>query len=832
MTVIGSLEKKLETVVFVDPKSDENKYNLFQAVFVTAGKKNEGRAEFESLGFGIDTKFLRTNNLENMIPVLNQFIDSAVNTDLPDIYEACCYSDFKSGTLGAAIPTVFKTKAKMDRRTNDKYVVDLSGMKQKSIEETKLLEYFLTACVPAFCLDEGSLRNKLSSTPTKISNNVECGIAFITTRIVGNVNFGTASSYNARMEGSGSDPGAFTARASAENVNSAGCISIGQGVVGIRAHFFHLLKTKQKPYTLVIKKQFPITKSNASDLTYLIGTMATRAWRKVFHVKRRPAIICYVMTGSYDDFTTGDYLEYVKLTLKEIKKSETYDLWTSDTDTDTDTESESEIEIENDAGTIFTASLRIARETEIVGTKTADDPPGSFRGGYTGSNNVLYTSTIEDLKSISKKIMEKGTVNIQGKIIDGIKPVIKCNAIDSLPITYKPKNNNTSNDIEVPPNLILRTERDNSLVALWTVTDRLKYLDINGSNDVRILTAYDETNWHVIESIEYVDKDDRKNIESLQNEGYFEVHKDDISSKEELCCIRDSSSSFTSFSCLTLTEVGNDKCMMGRHVLALKEPTSLSKFFKRIEVNDQTVMSDMFSNVWRLVPEERASPRLVPEERASPRLVPAERASVDRRHVLTLDDRHSFNAAQLAKEQRTSSSETSSSESSSDVLDVLSSPSLMSSSFDASETSNHVQYYTYEDFSGGGSGKPIFVVSYDNYKAQVIPPGHLGTLLLTAAKETHATILISTSSDSVNDAIHDFTKKQKCIQVANHPANCLVLIVSSYIRNNRSNTFIFSLPSLSVPHYLFHSLILFIDVYLSIFLFYHSLKKKKTVPTK
>mmetsp|Transcript_30134 Transcript_30134/g.33764 ORF Transcript_30134/g.33764 Transcript_30134/m.33764 type:complete len:831 (+) Transcript_30134:134-2626(+) len=159
---------------------------------------------------------------------------------------------------------------------------------------------------------------------------------------------------------------------------------------------------------------------------------------------------------------------------------------------------------------------------------------------------------------------------------------------------------------------------------------------------------------------------------------------------------------------------------------------------------------------------------------------------------------------QVAKEQRPSSSE-----SSSDVLDVLNSPSWMSPSFDASETSNHVQYYTYEDFSGGGSGKPIFVVSYDDYKAQAIPPGgqhptDLGTLLLTEAKESHATILISTSSDSVNDAIHDFTKKQKCIQVANHPANCLVLIFEE--KENGTNEVTLAVSSIDEKdkrHFLF-----------------------------
>eukprot|EP00751_Fragilariopsis_kerguelensis_P029014 CAMPEP_0170922326 /NCGR_PEP_ID=MMETSP0735-20130129/10390_1 /TAXON_ID=186038 /ORGANISM="Fragilariopsis kerguelensis, Strain L26-C5" /LENGTH=828 /DNA_ID=CAMNT_0011321731 /DNA_START=128 /DNA_END=2614 /DNA_ORIENTATION=- len=130
---------------------------------------------------------------------------------------------------------------------------------------------------------------------------------------------------------------------------------------------------------------------------------------------------------------------------------------------------------------------------------------------------------------------------------------------------------------------------------------------------------------------------------------------------------------------------------------------------------------------------------------------------------------------QVAKAQRPSSAH----ESSSDILDVLSSPSSMTSSFHAFETSDHVQYFTYEDFSGGESGKPIHVISIEDYQAQVIPPGgptDLGNLLLTEANNLHATILITTSSDSVHDAIHDVVKKQGCIQDDNDPDNCLILI--------------------------------------------------------
>jgi len=118
-----------------------------------------------------------------------------------------------------------------------------------------------------------------------------------------------------------------------------------------------------------------------------------------------------------------------------------------------------------------------------------------------------------------------------------------------------------------------------------------------------------------------------------------------------------------------------------------------------------------------------------------------------------------------------------------DILDVLSSPELMTSSFEGSETANGERYFTYEDFSGGeshqgGKGKPIFVVSFEDYEAQTVPHlTQLGNLIIEKAKQIHATILVSTSGDSVIDAIKDVELKLGCVQDDETSSKyCLILI--------------------------------------------------------
>jgi len=115
-----------------------------------------------------------------------------------------------------------------------------------------------------------------------------------------------------------------------------------------------------------------------------------------------------------------------------------------------------------------------------------------------------------------------------------------------------------------------------------------------------------------------------------------------------------------------------------------------------------------------------------------------------------------------------------------DILDVLSSPELMTSSFQGSETANGERYFIYDDFSGGeshqgGKGKPIFIVSFEDYKAQTVPHlTKLGKLIIKTAKQIHATILVSTSGDSVID---DVELKLGCVQDDETSSKyCLILI--------------------------------------------------------
>jgi len=90
-------------------------------------------------------------------------------------------------------------------------------------------------------------------------------------------------------------------------------------------------------------------------------------------------------------------------------------------------------------------------------------------------------------------------------------------------------------------------------------------------------------------------------------------------------------------------------------------------------------------------------------------------------------------------------------------------------------------YYTYDEFSKGGGGAPIFVAEYDDYGAQLGTP--LGDLIIKNAKEVSATILIL--GETFNDAdlatqekaLEDVTNGKGCNQ--SDPTNidfCLILL--------------------------------------------------------
>jgi hypothetical protein len=160
-------------------------------------------------------------------------------------------------------------------------------------------------------------------------------------------------------------------------------------------------------------------------------------------------------------------------------------------------------------------------------------------------NNVLYTSSFEDLMRVYKAINDNGTVNIQGKVVDAIKPVMQGEISGSLPIIYKEELSGTPFCGSVP-GWVLRAEPDGKLLMLYGVSG----LDGNSG----IVSAYDQNDWHVRESIEYVEKTDEKLIEDLKLEGFFQLHPDEADPDE-----------------VDPSQVKNGSIvMMGRHVLALK----------------------------------------------------------------------------------------------------------------------------------------------------------------------------------------------------------------------------------------------------------------------
>jgi len=337
--------------------------------------------------------------------------------------------------------------------------------------------------------------------------------------VVGSIHVQEASAFRAGValeasaEGVGADGTATTDASETKSL-------IGRGVVGIRIYFFHLVKTKNNP-TIRMKQHFPVRESHDKKLQYLFGSMATKIRRKIIDSKP-PISRALVMAESYE--SSGDFQQDIA-TLEEL----------ADEEADAFQRRDEPMAVE------YIASLRIVGETNADGKLSS----GSWEGKFARSNNALYWSSLEDLKRIYKAIKDHGTVSIKGKVADTIKPVIQGQILDSLPIMYKEDLSGTCPRGGVP-SWVLRADQDGNLLTLWGVSG----LDLNSG----IVSAYDQNQWHVRESIEYVKKEDKKLIEDLKLEGFFQLHPDEVDPEE-----------------VDPLQVKNGSVvMMGRHFLGLK----------------------------------------------------------------------------------------------------------------------------------------------------------------------------------------------------------------------------------------------------------------------
>lgn len=258
--------------------------------------------------------------------------------------------------------------------------------------------------------------------------------------------------------------------------------------------------------------------------------MATKIRRKILGPKRAP-VQGLAMPESYD--STGNYQQDIA-TLEELADDQAYQYVATN------------MEVEQ----TYTASLRVIGGSDGRG----QDPSGHLGESFSRSNNVLYHSTMNDLETICKAIHTHGTITIGEYIVDGIKPVIKVNFEESLPVVYDRKLSG-ADDSGCVPGWVLRAERGGELIMLWKVSG------VEHSSST-VVTAY-QNDWHVRESREYLDAGNKAQIEKFESKGFFQLDPAEADPTEVE---------------IEKLESGS-LVMMGRQILALKH-------FKGDEVND------------------------------------------------------------------------------------------------------------------------------------------------------------------------------------------------------------------------------------------------------
>ena len=506
-------EKRLGAAIFIPPKSVKENYALLQALSVEA--KNGG-TEFNSINHGITKEFIE-KKMPGKIQELEDLLASAKTAEPEAFTESIHFFDAKNGSLGSAIQKFFNAKVEVNSSSDSGHVMAMTGMEWKSLPPTDTTTDFLEDCLLAFCESSAEIRSTFSRKPTRFSGNIEYGLAFVTTSIVGTVHvqedgaFHAGASLHAGAEGLEADGTAMIGGSEQKKF-------IGKGIIGVHTYFFHLVKTIKKP-TIRIKDQFPIMKSHDEQLQYLLGTMASKIRRKVTGPKP-PTSRGLLMMDGYE--TSGDYRRGIA-NLEELA------------------DEEAAFRRDEVSEAKQMASLRIVGESNDDQKQSS----GDIGDRYTRSNNVLYTSSFEDLMRIYEAIKDNGTINIQGKVVDAIKPVLQGEISDSLPIIYEEELSGAPPCGSVP-GWVLRADPHGKLLMLWGVSG------LNGNSG--IVSAYDENDWHVRESIEYVEKADAKLIEDLKLEGFFQLHPDEADPEE-----------------VDPSQVKNGSVMMmGRHVLALK----------------------------------------------------------------------------------------------------------------------------------------------------------------------------------------------------------------------------------------------------------------------
>lgn len=538
MTTRAAAEEHLDAIVFVPPKASKEDYALFQALSV--GHNNgTSTAKFTTIRMGISEDFLQSF-LPLKVPEFNNYLAS-VPEHMDSFDDILHVGEARSGSLGAKAAQLFHVGGRFAKRSQAGYTMHLTELKAKKIElriSTSIA--LLMACVLPFCEDSGAIMEVFDRRePTRFSGSIDYGLAFVTTCITGKVHIqeGTASrtvaSTNASAEG-------VEASAMAAVESSEEGEQLGGGVVGVAVYFFHLYKSKNSMNDahqgIRIRDHFGIQSADDTRLKDLLGSWAGRIRRKYIGPRKPPSIGLalaedYHMGVSF----SGDIDSLIQLADEQGLES---------------TQSLGDAP-EGEAAATLISSLRLVGGESGDQKVPADEP---FPRRYTRSNNVLHEGTLVEFERIHNEIRVDGFSIVRGRKVDAIKPAVKVEISDSLPILYRAEHSGIPSSGGSVPGWVLRAVPGGKLFMLWGVTG----LDGDDSMHPGIVSAYDETDWHVRECIEFVDKDDTALIEELKGEGFLpmdpsEADPVELPLKVDIAMVTD-----------------GRYVMMGLHLLALK----------------------------------------------------------------------------------------------------------------------------------------------------------------------------------------------------------------------------------------------------------------------
>ena len=275
------VENRLDHCVILPPKPFPDDFKLFQSLEVKLGK--DDMAEFKPLSLGIDEKFLRESDTNNeKITTLQGFLGRAnENRPLEDINESNDFNKSISGNLGATFLTFFNGTFNAGKSATSHYDLHMTRMSKTSIALTKGVEDFLKDCIPDFCDYSPDIRAGFQRNQTRLnlmSENISCGVAFVTSYITGSV-YVKVTDFN-NVNGS-VDAGIASAGVDAEGGRDRTIDS--DGIVGIRVYFVHLVKNeKLNSDSLKILSVSPVNKNNGKQLKRTLKRITAKCFMKIF----------------------------------------------------------------------------------------------------------------------------------------------------------------------------------------------------------------------------------------------------------------------------------------------------------------------------------------------------------------------------------------------------------------------------------------------------------------------------------------------------------------------------------------------------------------------